>query len=299
MPIVCVPNVSEGRRAAVVAACASALRTAGVALLDASADAIHHRSVYTFSGSPAALAAAVHALFDAAIVAIDLRHHTGQHPRIGAVDVVPFVPIGTTSMAECVTLARQVAADVADRHGLPVFLYGEAAFRPDRRKLEDIRRGGYEGLMNKLTQAEWRPDFGPTRPHLSAGASAIGARGPLIAYNVNLKTDRHGVAARIAHVIRERSGGLPAVKAMAVDLTDRHVVQVSMNLTDYRLTSIETAFDAVKREAARDDVEVLESELIGLAPAAALTPAIAKAVHLRDFSAAMILERRLADAGLA
>ena len=299
MPIVCVSNVSEGRRAAVRDACAEAIRGAGAALLDASTDAVHHRAVYTFAGSTSALAAAVHALFDAAMASIDLRHHTGQHPRIGAIDVVPFVPIGATRMAECVTLARQVAAEVADRHGLPVFLYDEAAIRPDRRKLEDIRRGGFEGLVEKMTKTEWAPDYGPSRPHLSAGASVIGARRPLIAYNVNLATNRHGVAWRIANTIRERSGGLPAVKAMAVDLTDRQLVQVSMNLTDYTRTSIESAFQAVQREAARDGVAVLESELIGLAPAAALTPAIAEAVRLRDFSPAMILERRLEDFGIA
>jgi glutamate formiminotransferase len=289
----CVPNVSEGCRAAVIDRCAAAIAGAGVSLLDVSADPAHPRSVYTFAGAPAAVADAVLALFDVALGAIDLRLHRGEHPRIGAVDVGPFVPLGDTTMIECVSTARGVAATVAARHGLPVYLYEEAARIPERRRLEHIRRGGFEGLAARMAAPEWEPDFGPPRPHPSAGASVIGARRFLIAYNVTLATTRVETAKAIARRIRESSGGLPAVKAMGVRLADRGVVQVSMNLTDYTRTSMAEAFDAIVREAGVEGVDVLESELVGLAPAAALTPAIAAHIRLAGFREDRILENRL------
>jgi glutamate formiminotransferase len=295
--IECVPNVSEGRREKVVDACATAIRQPGVALLDVSADRTHNRSVYTFSGTAAALPQAVAALFDVAIGAIDLRQHEGAHPRIGAIDVVPFVPLGSTPMADCVALARSVGREIAERHGVPVFLYEEASQLPERRQLQDIRRGGFEGLAKKMARAEWAPDFGPSRPHPSAGATAVGARRTLIAYNVNLATNRLEVAQNIARAVRHSSGGLPYLKAMAVPLTDRGLVQVSMNLTNFEKTSIGDAFHAVERQAEREGVAVVESELVGLAPAAALSSSLAQKVRMRGFSEDKILETRLKAAG--
>jgi glutamate formiminotransferase / 5-formyltetrahydrofolate cyclo-ligase len=291
--IECVPNVSEGQRPEVVARCADAVRAGGAALLDVHVDAAHNRSVFTFAGRPDRVQTSTLALFDAALAAIDLRQHRGVHPRLGAIDVVPFVPLQGATMAECVALAREVAATVADRHGLPVYLYEEAAREPSRRRLEDIRRGQFEGLAEKLRQPGWAPDFGPAAPHPSAGAAVIGARHPLIAFNVNLATDRLDIAKAIAAAVRERSGGLPAVKALGLPLAERGIVQVSMNLTNFRETSIAEVFDAVAREAARHGVTVLASELVGLVPAEALAAAGAARVHLPDFSARMLIEHHL------
>ncbi len=293
--IECIPNVSEGRRADVVAACAEAIGTAGGRLLDVSCDPSHNRAVYTFAGSPADVRRAVVALFDAALPRIDLRLHTGVHPRIGAVDVVPFVPLAGTTMAACVELARTVAAEVADRHGLPVYLYEQAATTPARRRLEYVRRGQFEGLAARMRLPEWAPDFGPAAPHPSAGASAFGARMPLIAYNVNLATTRLEVARAIAAAVRESSGGLPAVKAMGVPLADQGLVQVSMNLTNFRKTSLGEAFGAVRREANRHGVAIAESEIVGLIPADAMAGIDPAALRLQGFNPRQILERRLAE----
>jgi glutamate formiminotransferase len=290
----CVPNVSEGRRRVVIDACASAIGGAGARLLDVSSDSAHHRSVYTFVGSSEQLLAAVLALFNVAAARIDLRHHTGEHPRLGAVDVVPFVPLAGAEMAECVELARRAGAEVADRHGIPVFLYEEAATRPERRRLEDIRRGGFEGLASKTRQAIWTPDFGPSVPHPTAGASVIGARRVLIAYNVNLRSTDLAVAKTIAAAVRESSGGLPFVKAMGVILADRGVVQVSMNLTNFERTSMLAAFERVASEAAARGIEVIESEIVGLVPAAALPADPKRALRLdQKFGDDQILENRI------
>ena len=291
--IECIPNISEGRRTDVLDACAEAIRATGARLLDVKADASHNRTVYTFAGDPAVVQAAVFALYERALGAIDLRHHSGEHPRLGAVDVVPFVPIEGATMADCVAIAKTVAAEVARRHDLPVFLYEEAATSPARRNLEDIRRGEFEGLAAKMQQPDWRPDFGPAQPHPSAGASVIGARMPLIAYNVNLATNRLDVAKKIAAAVRQSSGGFRFVKAMGVDLADRGIVQVSMNLTNYEKTPIFRVFEVVKREAARYGVAVLESEIIGLVPAAALTASAAWYLQLDPAVEGVILENRL------
>ncbi len=291
--IECVPNVSEGRRPDVVSALAAALeRIDGVRLLDHSADPAHNRSVFTIAGEAEAVGLAVLALFETAIPAIDMRTHRGAHPRIGAVDVVPFVPIGAT-MAECVALARQTGAAVADRFAVPVFLYEEAASRSTRRNLADIRRGEFEGLAARMTSADWAPDFGPGQPHPTAGATVIGARAPLIAFNVNLATNQLETARAIATTVRERDGGLPAVKAMGVALPHRGIVQVSMNLTNYEITPMLRAFEAVRREAEARGVSVLESEIVGLVPAAALPPAPGQALRLTGFTDNQVLEKRL------
>jgi glutamate formiminotransferase len=294
--IECIPNISEGRRADVLTACSNAVQRGGARLLDVKPDATHNRAVLTFAGDAAQVRAGVLDLFHTAIPLIDLRQHTGEHPRMGAVDVVPFVPIEGATMSDCVALAAEVAAEVASRHHLPVYLYEEAARIPARRNLEDIRRGEFEGLAAKMQKPEWAPDFGPAGPHPSAGASVIGARMPLIAYNINLNTNRIEVARRIASAVRHSSGGLRYVKAMGIALADRGIVQVSMNLTNYEKTPIYRVFELVKREAERDGVTILESEIIGLVPAAALAASAAWYMQVEGFSPEQVLENKLRQA---
>lgn len=293
MPLIeCVPNVSEGRRADVIAALGAAIAVPGVHVLDQSSDPSHNRTVFTFVGEPGPLQDAVLRLFSVAVDAIDLRSHDGVHPRMGAVDVVPFIPLNA-AMQECVELATSTAALVAERFGIPVFLYEDAAANDERRSLSEIRRGGANGVALRMKQAAWRPDFGPAVPHLTAGATAIGARPILIAYNINLASNRLGVARRVASAIRASSGGLPHVKALGMQL-DNGIVQVSMNLTNYKETSMTTVFDAVTREAAQDGVRVLESEIVGLLPADALPPDPARRMKLREKDLDKVLEKRLA-----
>jgi glutamate formiminotransferase len=292
--IECIPNISEGRRSDVIEAIASAIRAVpGVRLLDYSSDASHNRSVFTLVGDTAPLETAILAMFEQALDRIDLRTHSGEHPRLGAVDVVPFVPIEGITMDGCVALAKDVAQKVADRFSLPVYLYEEASNNPARKNLEDIRRGEFEGLEAKMAGAGWTPDFGPARPHPSAGASVIGARMPLIAYNINLDTNRIDVAKKIAAAIRQSSGGFRYVKAAGFALDDRGIVQVSMNLTNYQKTPIFRVFEVVKREAERYGVRVLESEVVGLIPSAALVGAAEHFLQLERFSADQILENKL------
>jgi glutamate formiminotransferase len=295
MPIIeTIPNVSEGRRPEVVEQLVAAVRaTPRVRLLDYSSDTSHNRSVLTMVGDGLSLKQAILTLYETALPLIDLRTQRGEHPRVGAVDVVPFVPIEGVTMADCVALARDVAEAVAVRFGIPVYLYEEASANPARRNLEDIRRGEFEGLPEKMSSPEWTPDFGPSVRHETAGASVIGARMPLIAYNINLNTDRLDVARKIAAIIRHSSGGLRYVKAMGVMLEDRRIAQVSINLTNYQKTPIHRVFDMVAREAARYGVTVLESEIIGLVPAAALVGAAEHYLQLERFGAAQILENKL------
>jgi glutamate formiminotransferase len=247
-----IPNISEGRSADLIDAIANAVAaTPGVRLLDRSSDASHNRTVLTLAGPPAAVREAILTLYTQAIAAIDLRQHHGEHPRLGAVDVVPFVPIDGVTMADCVALARDVAAEVGTRFALPVYLYEDAATDPSRRKprghpARRIRRAGREDVT-----AGWAPDAGPAAPHPRAGATVIGARMPLIAYNINLASDRLDVAKKIAAAVRHSSGGLRYVKAMGVMLEDRRIAQVSMNLTNYEKTPLPRVFEFVKREAAR------------------------------------------------
>jgi len=297
MPIIeSIPNVSEGRRPEVIERLAQAIRnTPGVRLLDYSSDASHNRSVFTLAGEPGPLKAATLALFQEATGAIDLRQHRGEHPRLGAVDVVPFVPIEGVTMADCVALAKEVGAAVGERFGVPVYLYEEASTNPARKNLEDIRRGEFEGLGAKMGSPDWAPDFGPPTPHQTAGASVIGARMPLIAYNINLNTDRLDVARKIASAIRHSSGGLRYVKAMGVKVADRNLAQVSINVTNYEKTPVFRVFEMVKREAARHGVTILESEVVGLIPSAALVQAAEFYLQLERFSDEQILEKKLKD----
>jgi glutamate formiminotransferase len=297
VPVIeCVPNISEGRRPEVVERIVSALRRVpGARLLDWSSDASHNRSVITLAGDAEALKAAVLVLFEQAIAAIDLRTHTGEHPRMGAVDVVPFVPIEGVTMEDCVALAKETARAVADRFDVPVYLYEEASSNPLRKNLEDIRRGEFEGLAAKMANEGWAPDFGPSIPHASAGATVIGARMPLIAYNINLNTNRLDVAREIAAAVRFSSGGFRYVKAMGITLADRNIVQVSMNLTNFEKTPILRVFEAVKREAERHGVSVLESEIVGLVPAAALLDVALTTLQLTAFSRDQVLENKLRE----
>lgn len=290
----CVPNVSEGRDGAAIERMAARIgSTAGVRLLDVHSDAVHHRSVFTMVGEAAALTDAILGLCDEAGRAIDLRRHAGAHPRIGAVDVVPFVPIGAASMADAIAAAQATGAAIAARFAVPVWLYEEAASAPHRRRLEEVRRGRFEGLATRLQQPDWPPDFGPASPHPTMGAVAVGARRLLVAFNINLATGRLDIGAAIARQVRASSGGLPHVKAMALALPARDLVQVSMNLTNIDETPMDVVFEAVARAAATHGVTIAESELVGLVPAAALASIGAAALRIAGWQPSRILETRL------
>ena len=266
-----VPNVSEGRRPDVVDRLAAALESVpGAQLLDRTSDASHNRSVFTLAGEVAAVTAGLERLVAAALDEIDMRTQTGEHPRIGAVDVIPFVPLGDTTLADCVGFARDFGRRIAERFELPVYLYAAAATRPGRVRLADVRRGQYEGLVAEIATAGREPDFGPARMHPRGGATAVGARPFLVAWNINLESTDLDLAKRIAHRVRESSGGLPAVQAKGFWIEELACAQVSMNLLDVATTPIWRAWEMVAEEAAADGVAIRESELIGLAPLAAL-----------------------------
>ncbi len=294
--VLCVPNFSEGRRPEVVdAICAEISSVAGVTLIDRESDADHNRSVVTFVGPlDAAQEAAFRAMKKAAAL-IDLRTHQGAHPRMGATDVVPFIPLGETTTEECVAAAKALGERAGRELGIPVFLYADAAARPERRDLAAVRSGQFEGLRDAIgTDPARDPDFGPRKIHESAGCTAIGARFFLVAYNVNLATNDVALAKRIAKEIREKDGGLPGVKALGFHLADRDVAQVSMNLVDYRKTSPGVAYEEIRRRAEIAGVKVLESEVVGLVPQAAITKAFVDLTNPRDWSDEQILENRLA-----
>ena len=292
-----VTNISEGRRPDIVEALAATFHDAAdVTLLDHSSDVTHHRSVFTAVGEPAPLIRTLLTMYAAALTRIDLRQHQGVHPRVGAVDVTPFVPLTPDDLPRCVDAAHALGHEVADRFGLPVFFYEDAARAPHRRPLEALRRGGLSGLTARLADARWTPDCGPSSLHPTGGVTVIGARLPLVAFNVQLATDDLGLARRIARAIRTSGGGLPAVKAIGVATADPHIVQVSMNLVDYRRTSVLEAFEAVSREAARAGIGVHDSEIIGLAPSAALLDVATTALRLRAFKPDRLLECRLQTA---
>jgi glutamate formiminotransferase len=289
----CVPNVSEGRRPAVISRLAAAVSAPGVQVLDVSSDPDHNRSVFTLAGEPQALIAGLLELYAAALAEIDLRRHEGVHPRIGAVDVVPFVPLGETPMAVAVSAARRLAPAVADRFGLPVYLYEEAAAQPQRRSLPAIRRGGFEALAGKLADPRWSPDHGPARPHPSAGATVIGARFFLIACNAILDTADVAVARAVAVAVRESAGGLPAVRALGFYLPSRGSAQVSMNLVDFRRTSLARALQRVREEAAARGARVVASELVGLLPRQAALDVVRDSLQLPELGPGQLLEERL------
>lgn len=292
----CVPNFSEGRRPEIVARIVSAMRAVGGAsVLDVASNAHHNRTVVTMVGSPEAMEEAAYAGIAAAIRLIDMTAHQGEHPRIGAADVVPFVPVRGVSMDECVAMARRLGERVGRELAIPVYLYEAAATRPERRNLPDIRRGEYEGLARDIGVDPARaPDYGPAQMG-KAGATVIGARPPLIAFNVNLETTDLTVAKAVARSVREATGGLPAVKALGIIAGER--VQVTMNLTDYRRTPVYRAFQVVETEAHRRGVAVYNSEIVGLLPGEALLDVAVDALRLSGFSSDQVLENRLSEEG--
>jgi glutamate formiminotransferase len=294
MIVEAVPNFSEGRRADVCDALAAAVRDAGAKLLDLQRDADHNRSVLTFVGPPEKVSSSAFAAAAKAIELIDLNRHEGQHPRMGALDVLPFVPLQGTTMGDCVELARTVGRRLGDELGLPVYLYEAAATRPERRNLADIRKPQFEGLRDLIGKdASWQPDFGPHRLHPTGGCAAVGARMPLIAYNVDLDGADAGIAKKISRRIRERDGGLPAIKALGLWLADRNCAQVSMNVCDYTRSGLLEVFRAVEAEAARLGVRVRASEIVGLVPRAALPDDPERTLKLAGFHPRQVLESHL------
>lgn len=308
----CVPNLSEGKDVQTLDAVSGAIRDLpGTWLLDRTADPDHGRSVFTLVGYPGRLMGAMERVVGLAIERIDMRQQHGRHPRIGAVDVIPFVPLGDSTMEQCAAGAIAFAERIADRYELPVYLYAEAARSARRRQLSAIRRPGFEGLAQAMADPEWRPDFGPARPHPTAGATVVGARPVLIAFNIQLSTTDVSIARRMASRMRERDGGLPAVQALGIDLVSQGCAQLSMNILDHRLTPLWRVWEEAQMLAASEGVSVLDSELIGLLPAAALVevadhigsgsfhPAerrvteAASWLRIRRFEPSMILEVRL------
>ncbi len=290
----CVPNFSEGRRVEVLDEIVHAILSAGVKLLDQEMDPDHNRAVVTFAGELEDVEEAAFRGVQTAARLIDLDHHRGEHPRIGATDVVPFVPIAGVTMDDCVQMARRVGERIARELDIPVYLYERAATRPERRDLAYIRRGEYEGLKKQIaTNPDREPDFGPKRLG-KAGATVVGARPFLIAYNVNLATNDLRVAKEIARVTREKGGGLPSVKALGFELADKGIVQVSMNLTDFHVTGMLGAFNYVRAEAEKRGVQVVGSELIGLVPLGALTQLVSETLKLEGFGSEQIVEIQLA-----
>jgi glutamate formiminotransferase / 5-formyltetrahydrofolate cyclo-ligase len=286
----CVPNVSEGRRRDVIEGLAKAIRDVpGVRLLDQTSDLDHNRSVFTFAGDADAVTAAAHALITSAYLEIDMRSHKGEHPRLGAVDVVPFVPLAGVTMEECVAVAHAFGREIAERHGVPVYFYARAATRPERIRLPDIRKPQYEGLADLLATTHI-PDVGPAVLHPQAGAIVIGARPPLIAFNIELDTADLKIAKRIAKEIRESSGGLPAVQALGFELTDPPRAQVSMNLLDTSQTSLATVWREVETRATAAGVRILRGELIGLLPLDAALQVTASALKLEKFERSRVIE---------
>jgi len=293
--IECVPNFSEGRRKDVIDKIVFSIRSVpGVKVLDVESDPDHNRSVVTFVGSKESIQEAAFRGARAAVELIDLNKHTGQHPRMGALDVLPFIPLAGATMEDCVGIANSVAARIAKDLKIPIYLYEEAARKPDRRNLENVRRGQFEGLRDAIKTDDSRyPDYGPRAVHPTAGATAVGARMPLIAFNIDLKTTDVKVAKDIAKKIRTSGGGLPHLKALGFYLEARKMSQVSMNLTNYTVTHISTVFEAVRKEAEERGVEIAQGEIIGLIPLDAVCDLAAKYISLPSFSSNQVLERRI------
>ena len=294
--IECVPNFSEGRDLQKIDQIISPFRgKQGVKLLDYSNDEDHNRLVVTVVGEPEPLRDAVLEAIGIAVKLIDLNHHTGQHPRMGAVDVVPFIPIKNVTMEEAIALSKEVGAEVGKRYNLPVFLYEKSASAPHRENLAAVRKGEFEGMAEKIKLPEWQPDFGPTERHATAGTVAIGARMPLVAYNINLNTPNLDIAHDIAKKIRFIGGGLRYCKAMGVELKDRGITQVSINMTDYTRTALYLAFELTRVEARRYGVSIVGSEIIGLVPMEALIDTASYYLGLENFSMQQVLEARIME----
>lgn len=290
----CVPNFSEGRDQKKIDTIVQPLRgKEGVKLLDYKPDYDHNRTVVTTVGEPEALAAALLEMMETAIGLIDMPTHTGQHPRMGAVDVVPFIPVKNMTMDETVALSKKIAQEAAARFNLPIFLYEESAATESRRNLAEVRKGQFEGMPEKLRQPQWKPDYGPERVHPTAGVTAVGARMPLIAWNVNLGTSSLDIARDIARKIRHLNGGMRYCKALGIELKERGIVQVSINMTDYTKTSLYRVFELIRIEARRWGVPVVGSEIIGLVPMGALIDAAAYYLRFEGFDPSQVLESRI------
>ena len=292
----CVPNFSEGRDLGKIEKIIEPFRARqGVKLLDYSNDEDHNRLVVTVVGEPEALKAALLEAVGQAVALIDLNRHSGQHPRMGAVDVIPFIPIKGCAMDEAIALSKEVGEQIATLYQVPVFLYEKSATAPHRENLAAVRKGEFEGMAEKIKLAEWQPDFGPAERHPTAGTVAVGARMPLVAYNVNLGTADLNIASDIARKIRFIGGGLRYCKAMGVELKERGIVQVSINMTDYTRTALYRAFELVKIEARRYGVAVVGSEIIGLVPMEALIDTASFYLGLENFSMNQVLEARIME----
>ncbi|MBS3765102.1 glutamate formimidoyltransferase [Candidatus Bipolaricaulota bacterium] len=291
-----VPNYSVGADKEVIEYLVEPFRKEdGVKLLDYSADEDHNRLVVTNVGSPEPLLRSTLESMGIAVELIDMNEHAGEHPRMGATDVVPFTPVRNVEMTEAIELAKSLAKEAAERFDLPIYLYEEAATRPERQDLAEIRKGEFEGFPEKIEEPNWKPDFGPAKVHPTAGVTAVGARKPLVAFNVNLETDDLSVAEEIAREVRHSSGGLRYCKAMGVDLEGEKAVQVSMNMTDYTRTSLQQAFELIRTEAEHRGVAIRESEIVGLVPQEALTDVAEFYLNLKDFSKDQIIENRLLE----
>ncbi|HOD41344.1 MAG TPA: glutamate formimidoyltransferase [Candidatus Wallbacteria bacterium] len=289
-----VPNFSEGRDEAVIKQISDCFRNVDeVKLLDVKPDKDHNRTVVTAIGEPEPLKNCLYKAFEIAVEKIDLKKHKGEHPRMGAVDVVPFIPVRNSNMNECIELAKETAGAISAKYNLPIFLYEAAATSPDRQNLANIRKGEYEGWFEKIKDPKWKPDFGPSEVHPTAGASVFGAREYLIAFNVNLDTSDIKIADKIARAVRGSSGGLVNVKGMGVELSGRGIVQVSMNLVNYKKTPIFRVFEMVRLEAARYGVNVVGSELIGMAPMEALIQCADYYLRIEDFDIKQVIENNL------
>jgi len=293
----CVPNFSEGKRKEIIEEIVDQVRKKkDVKLLDYSSDPDHNRTDVTFIGEPQAVKEAALDLAMKCVELIDMNKHKGEHPRMGAIDVVPFIPVYNITMEECVKLAHEFAKEFSERSGVPCFMYEEAATRPDRKNLADVRRGEFEGLKEAIGKDPNRvPDYGPNKIHPTAGATAVGARFFLVAFNVNLGTSDIEIAKKIAKAVRHSSGGYRYVKAMGFEIKERGIVQVSMNLTNYQKTPIFRVFETIKNEAERYGVPVIGSEIIGLVPLEALIMVADHYLRLENFSIDQVLEKRLLE----
>lgn len=295
--IECVPNLSEGRDGEKIEKIVSAVKqTPGAVLLDVDSDHDHNRSVITFVGDSTAVEKAILALTENAIALIDLNQHKGEHPRMGAVDVIPFIPIKNATMEDCIALAKRVGQKIWEQFKFPVYFYEEAATRPDRKDLANIRKGEFERFAQKILEPGWAPDFGERKIHATAGVVAVGARMPLVAFNINLGTSNLEIAKRIAKAVRHIDGGLRFVKALGFALEERGIVQVSMNMTNFKKTPLFRVFELVKREAERYGVPIVGSEIVGLVPQEALQQVADFYLQLEEFQSEQILENRLAQA---
>jgi len=292
----CVPNFSEGRDLEKIDRIINPFRgKEGVKLLDYSNDLDHNRTVVTLVGEPEAVKAAIIEAMGVAIKEIDMNNHDGQHPRMGAIDVVPFIPIKNMTMDEAVELAKEVGREAWEKYNLPIFFYEKAASSPVRENLATVRKGQFEGMAEKLKDPEWSPDFGENEIHSTAGITAIGARMPLVAFNVNIDTPNIEVANKIAKNVRHLTGGLRYCKGIGIELKERGIVQVSMNMTDYTKTSLYRAFELIKIEARRYGVNVVGSEIIGLLPMEALIDTAVYYLGVEDFSMEQVLESRMME----